>query len=62
MLDIVGTPTRTVPSLLGHSALEITREIYLHVIPKEQSRALEWVGGLKFGPKAGLERRGIGTI
>jgi integrase len=37
MLDVVGTPIRTMQALLGHSAPEITREVYLHAIPKEQS-------------------------
>jgi integrase len=39
MLDVVGTPTGAMQALLGHSAPEITREVYLHAIPKEQSRA-----------------------
>jgi hypothetical protein len=34
-----------------HSTPEITREIYLHAIPKEQSRAVESVERLLFGPK-----------
>ena len=38
-------------SLLGHSAPEITREIYLHAIPEEQRRAVESVERLVFGPK-----------
>lgn len=38
-------------SLLGHSTLEITREIYLHTIPEEQRRAVESVERLVFGPK-----------
>jgi hypothetical protein len=37
-------------SLLGHSAPEITREIYLHAIPEEQRRAVESVERLVFGP------------
>lgn len=32
-------------SLLGHSALEIPGEIYVHAIPKEQRRAVESVEG-----------------
>src|SRR5208337_4132373 len=43
MLDGVGTPVGTMQSLLGHSAPEITREIYLHAIPEEQRRAVESV-------------------
>jgi integrase len=51
MLDVVGTPIGTMQSLLGHSAPEITREIYLHAIPEEQRRAVENVERLVFGPK-----------
>src|SRR5438093_260204 len=43
MLDSVGTPIGTMQSLLGHSAPEITREIYLHAILEEQRRAVESV-------------------
>jgi integrase len=41
MLDGVGTPIGTMQSLLGHSAPDITREIYLHAIPEDQRRAVE---------------------
>ena len=51
MLDVVGTPIGTMQTLLGHSAPEITREIYLHAIPEEQRRAVESVERLVFGPK-----------
>ena len=51
MLDGVGTPIGTMQALLGHSAPEITREIYLHAIPEEQRRAVERVERLVFGPK-----------
>jgi hypothetical protein len=51
MLDIVETPIGTMQSLLGHSAPEITREIYLHAIPEEQRRAVESVERLVFGPR-----------
>ena len=51
MLDVVGTPIGTMQSLLGHSAPEITREIYLHAIPEEQRRAVESVERLVLGPK-----------
>jgi integrase len=51
MLDGVGTPIGTMQALLGHSAPEITREIYLHAIPEEQRRAVESVERLVFGPK-----------
>lgn len=51
MLDIAGTPIGTMQSLLGHSAPEITREIYLHAIPEEQRRAIEGVERLVFGPQ-----------
>jgi integrase len=51
MLDGVGTPVGTMQSLLGHSAPEITREIYLHAIPEEQRRAVEHVESLILGPK-----------
>jgi integrase len=51
MLDGVGTPVGTMQSLLGHSAPEITREIYLHAIPEEQRRAVESIERLVFGPK-----------
>ncbi len=63
MLDVVGTPIGTMQSLLGHSAPEITREIYLHAIPEEQRRAVNSVEKLIFGPKldpssvAGAEAR-----
>jgi integrase len=59
MLDGVGTPIGTMQSLLGHSAPEITREIYLHAIPEEQRRAVESVERLVFGPKFGLPRRSV---
>jgi hypothetical protein len=36
-------------SLLGHSAPEITREIYLHAIPQEQRRAVDNIERLAFG-------------
>jgi integrase len=49
MLDGVGTPVGTMQSLLGHSAPEITREIYLHAIPQEQRRAVESIERLVFG-------------
>lgn len=51
MLDVVGTPIGTNAGTLGHSAPEITREIYLHAIPEEQCRAVESVERLVFGPK-----------
>jgi integrase len=51
MLDVVGTPIGTMQALLGHSAPEITREIYLRAIPEEQRRAVESVERLVFGPK-----------
>lgn len=51
MLDVVGTPIGTMQSLLGHSAPEITREVYLHAIPEEQRRAVNSVEKLLFGPK-----------
>ena len=51
MLDGVGTPIGTTQALLGHSAPEITRAIYLHAIPEEQRRAVEGVERLAFGPK-----------
>jgi hypothetical protein len=35
-------------SLLGHSAPEITREIYLQTIPEEQRRAVNSVEKPKF--------------
>jgi integrase len=50
MLDSVGTPIGTMPSLLGPSTPEITREIYLQAIPEEQRRAVESVERLVFGP------------
>ena len=60
MLDGVGTPIGTMQALLGHSAPEITREIYLHAIPEEQRRAVESVERLVFwtqiGPKFDLQR------
>jgi integrase len=51
MLDVVGTPIGTMQSLLGHSAPEITREIYLHAIPEEQRRAVESAERLILGPQ-----------
>jgi integrase len=51
LLDVVGTPIGTMQSLLGHSAPEITRELYLHAIPEEQRRAVESVERLVLGPK-----------
>ncbi len=57
MLDSVGTPIGTMPSLLGHSTPEITRDIYLHAIQEEQRRAVENVERLVFGPKFGLRRK-----
>jgi integrase len=51
MLDVVGTPIGTMQALLGHSAPEITREIYLHAVPEEQRRAVESVERLVLGPK-----------
>ncbi|HKM67269.1 MAG TPA: tyrosine-type recombinase/integrase [Candidatus Acidoferrum sp.] len=51
MLDVVGTPIGTMQSLLGHSAPEITREIYLHAIPEEQRRPVNSVEKLIFGPQ-----------
>jgi integrase len=60
MLDVVATPIGTMQALLGHSAPEITREVYLNAIPKEQRRAVESVERLVFGPKLdpsfGLQR------
>jgi hypothetical protein len=53
MLDVVGAPIGTMQSLLGHSAPEITRGIYLHAIPEEQRRVAESVERLVFGPKFG---------
>jgi len=51
VLESAGTPIGTMQSLLGHSTLDITREIYLHAIPEEQRRAAESVEKLLFGPK-----------
>ncbi len=51
MLDSVGTPIGTMQSLLGNSAPEITRELYLHAVPEEQRRAVESVERLALGPK-----------
>lgn len=61
MLDSVGTPIGTMQSLLGHSAPEITREIYLHAVPEEQRRAVESVERLVLGPKLdpSFQRRSI---
>src|SRR5258708_36650807 len=50
MLDSVGTPKGTMQALLGHTIPEVTREIYLLAIPKEQRRAIEGVERLVFGP------------
>jgi integrase len=60
MLDSVATPIGTMPSLLGPSTPEITREIYLQAIPEEQRRAVESVERLvldPLGPKFRLRRR-----
>jgi len=43
MLDAVGTQLGMMQSLVGDSTPEITREIYLHAVPKEQRRAAESV-------------------
>lgn len=51
MLDCVGTRKGTMHALLGHSALETTREIYLHAIAEEQPRAVERVKRLVLGSK-----------
>ena len=59
MLDGVGTPIGTMQALLGHSAPEITREIYLHAVPEEQRRAVESVETFVLGPKFGFQRRSI---
>jgi hypothetical protein len=45
--------TGTMQALLGHSAPEITREIYLHAIPEEQRRAVESVERLVFWTQIG---------
>jgi hypothetical protein len=51
LLDAAGAPLGTVQSLLGHSASELTREVYLHAIPEDQRRAVANVEALLFGPK-----------
>ena len=38
-------------ALLGHSLPEVTRQIYLRVIPAKQCRAVEEVKKLLLGPK-----------
>jgi hypothetical protein len=43
MLDVVGTRLGMMQSLVGDSTPEITPEIYLHSVPKEQRRAAESV-------------------
>jgi hypothetical protein len=43
MLDVVGTQLGPMQSLLEHSTPEVTPEIYLHAVPKEQRRAAESV-------------------
>jgi hypothetical protein len=43
VLDVVGTRLGMVQSLVGDSTPEITPEIYLHAVPKEQRRAAESV-------------------
>jgi len=40
-----------VQAILGHSLPEVTRQIYLRVIPAEQCRAAEEVKKLLLGPK-----------
>ena len=44
----VGEPVKTVQALLGHSDLETTLNIYMHVIPDSQRRAVERVAGVLF--------------
>jgi hypothetical protein len=48
---------------LGHSAPEITREIYLHAIPENNVAQLKAWRGLYLDPnwtKFGLQRRSVG--
>ena len=49
MLDAVGASLGTVQALLGHSAAEITREVYVHAIPDDQRRAVNALESLVFG-------------
>jgi hypothetical protein len=60
MLDSVGTPIGTMQSLLGHSTPDITREIYLHAIPKSNVAQWKVSSGLYLdpnGPKFRLRYR-----
>ena len=34
-------PLKTVSELLGHSSIEMTADIYTHVMPKEKTNAVE---------------------
>jgi integrase len=43
LLDAVGTPLDTVQPLLGHSSPEITRAIYLHLLPAGAKEAVQKV-------------------
>lgn len=44
----VGESVKTVQAILGHSDLETTLNIYMHVIPDSQRRAVERVAGVLF--------------
>jgi integrase len=50
-LDSVGTPLGTTQSLLGHSSLEITRELYVHSVPEDARRSVQKVEDFVNGPK-----------
>ena len=51
LLDAVGTPLGTVQALLGHSSLEMTRDVYLHSIPSDARAAVQKVEDLLMGLK-----------
>jgi site-specific recombinase XerD len=48
LLGEVGESLKTAQAILGHSDLETTLNIYMHVIPDSQRRAVERVAGVLF--------------
>ena len=51
LLDSVGAPLGTVQAFLGHSSLEVTREVYLHALPANAKNVVEKMDELLIGPK-----------
>lgn len=53
MLIAAGVPVKVVSERLGHADVNITQNVYAHVLPHMQQQAVDALEGLKTGPSEG---------